>query len=123
MFTIPVGDLINSYDGDSKIFSFDGEVFDGFYEDLKFLKPLLFTIKLIVIEDGIHGIFTNFSTEVSYENKKTGISIPEFERIWKTQIDPLDGDDINLVNTKNMTIDLKNVIREEIIMDFHSQNL
>ena len=123
MFTIPVGDLINSYDGDSKIFSFDGEVFDGFYEDLTFLKPLLFTIKLIAIEDGIHGIFTNFSTEVSYENKKTGISIPEFERIWKTQIDPLDGDDINLVNTKNMTIDLKNVIREEIIMAFHSQNL
>lgn len=123
MFTIPVGDLINSYDGDSKIFSFDGEVFDRFYEDLKFLKPLLFTIKLIVIEDGIHGIFTNFSTEVSYENKKTGISIPEFERIWKTQIDPLDGDDINLVNTKNMTIDLKNVIREEIIMAFHSENL
>ena len=64
MFTIPVGDLINSYDGDSKIFSFDGEVFDGFYEDLKFLKPLLFTIKLIVIEDGIHGIFTNFSDEI-----------------------------------------------------------
>ncbi len=123
MFTIPVGDLINSYDGDSKIFSFDGEVFDGFYEDLKFLKPLLFTIKLIVIEDGIHGIFTNFSTEVSYENKKTRISIPEFERIWKTQVDPLDGDDINLVNTKNMTIDLKNVIREEIIMAFHSENL
>mgnify|MGYP000845012365 FL=1 len=123
MFTIPVGDLINSYDGDSKIFSFDGEVFDGFYEDLKFLKPLLFTIKLIVIEDGIHGIFTNFSTEVSYENKKTRISIPEFERIWKTQIDPLDGDDINLVNTKNMTVDLKNVIREEIIMAFHSENL
>ena len=123
MFTIPVGDLISSYDGDSKIFSFDGEVFDGFYEDLKFLKPLLFTIKLIVIEDGIHGIFTNFSTEVSYENKKTRISIPEFERIWKTQIDPLDGDDINLVNTKNMTIDLKNVIREEIIMAFHSENL
>ena len=123
MFTIPVGDLISSYDGDSKIFSFDGEVFDGFYEDLKFLKPLLFTIKLIVIEDGIHGIFTNFSTEVSYENKKTRISIPEFERIWKTQVDPLDGDDINLVNTKNMTIDLKNVIREEIIMAFHSENL
>ncbi|MBB1553845.1 hypothetical protein HG442_000350 [Candidatus Gracilibacteria bacterium] len=123
MFTIPVDDLINSYDGDSKIFSFDGEIFDGFYEDLTFLKPLLFTIKLIVIEDGIHGIFTNFSTEVSYENKKTRISIPEFERIWKTQVDPLDGDDINLINTKNMTIDLKDVIREEIIMAFHAENL
>ena len=91
MFTIPVGDLINSYDGDSKIFSFDGEVFDGFYEDLKFLKPLLFTIKLIVIEDGIHGIFTNFSTEVSKKKKKTGISIPEFERIWKPFLNKLVG--------------------------------
>ncbi len=123
MFTIPVGDLINSYDGDSKIFSFDGEIFDGFYEDLTFLKPLLFTIKLIVINDGIHGIFTNFSTEISYENKKAKISIPEFERVWKTQIDPLDGDDISLIKTKNMTIDLKDVIREEIIMAFHSENL
>ena len=123
MFTIPVGDLINSYDGDSKIFSFDGEIFDGFYEDLTFLKPLLFTIKLIVINDGIHGIFTNFSTEISYENKKAKISIPEFERVWKTQVDPLDGDDINLINTKNMTIDLKDVIREEIIMAFHAENL
>ena len=123
MFTIPVGDLINSYDGDSKIFSFDGEIFDGFYEDLTFLKPLLVTIKLIVINDGIHGIFTNFSTEISYENKKAKISIPEFERVWKTQIDPLDGDDISLIKTKNMTIDLKDVIREEIIMAFHSENL
>ena len=123
MFTIPVGDLINSYDGDSKIFSFDGEIFDGFYEDLTFLKPLLFTIKLIVINDGIHGIFTNFSTEISYENKKAKISIPEFERVWKTQIDPLDGDDISLIKTNNMTIDLKDVIREEIFMAFQSENL
>ena len=123
MFEIPVGDLMHSYDGDSKIFSFDGEIFDGFYEDITFLESLQFTIKIISIDNGIHGIFSDFSTKIKYENKISKITIPEFERIWKTDIDPLDGDDVNPINTKNMSIDLKDVIREEIIMAFHSSNL
>ncbi len=32
LFTIPVGDLLQSYAGDSKELSFSGEVYDGFYE-------------------------------------------------------------------------------------------
>lgn len=123
MFEIPVGDLVNSYDGDSKIFSFDGEIFEGFYEDITFLKPLQFTIKIISVDDGIHGIFSDFSTQIKYENKISEIQIPEFERIWKMNIDPLDGDDVREINTKNMSIDLKDVIREELIMGFHSSNL
>lgn len=123
MFEIPVGNLINSYDGDSKIFSFDGEIFEGFYEDITFLKPLKFTIKIISVDDGIHGIFSDFSTKIKYENKISEIQIPEFERIWKMNIDPLDGDDVREINMKNMSIDLKDIIREELIMAFHNNNL
>lgn len=124
MFTIPVGDLINSYDGDSKIFSFDGEIFDGFFEDIRFTEPLLFKIKLLSTGEGIHAFFEELSTKIIYENKAEKIFIDNFDRIWKLQRDPLeDGDDVNEINTKNMTIDLANVIREEIIMAFHNQNL
>lgn len=124
MFTIPVGDLINSYEGDSKIFSFDGEIFDWYFDDIRFIQPLVFKIKLLTVEGGIHAFFEELSTKIIYENKTQKIFIKDFERIWKMQIDPLeDGDDINQINTKNMTIDLAPVIREEIIMAFHNENL
>lgn len=123
MFTIPVWDLLSSYDGDSKIFAFDGEIFDGYYEDIHFAKPLSFKIKLLVVGDDIHAIFTDLATEIIYENKREKIIIAEFERIWKSRVDPLDGDDIYEINMKNATIDLSGVIREEIIMAFHNNNL
>ena len=55
--------------------------------------------------------------------RKCKIHIAEFDRLWKTRRDPLDPDDIYAVNTKNMTIDLAPVIREEIIMAFHNENM
>lgn len=61
-------------------------------------------------------------TTLIYEGKKESISIPEFERIWKHRVDPLDPDDIYEIS-KNMTIDLAPVIREELIMAFHMNNL
>lgn len=123
MFEIPIWDLLSSYDGDSKIFSFEGEIFDGFYSDINFLEPLQFTLKIIAINEEIHAIFSNLHTKINYEGKNIKISIPNFERIWKIEIDPLDGDDIGQINTKNMSIDLKNVIREEIIMTAHLETL
>ncbi len=123
MLTIPVWDLLNSYDGDSKNFAFEGEIFDWYYDDIQFLKPLEFKIKLLVVNDGIHAFFTELSTEILYENKKQKIHISDFERIWKSRIDLLDPDDIYEINMKNATIDLAPVIREEIIMAFHSENM
>lgn len=123
MLTIPVWDLLHSYDGDSKNFAFDGEIFDGYYDDIRFTQPLQFKIRLLVIDDGIHAFFSELQTEIFYENKKQKIAISDFERIWKTKINPLDPDDIYEINMKNSTIDLAPVIREEIIMAFHSENM
>lgn len=123
MFTIPVGDLLSSYEGDNKNFSFDGEIFDGFFDDLSFTEPLTFDIKLIGLDDSVQGLFSNLKAHIVYEWKKQKIHIAEFDRLWKTRRDPLDPDDIYAVNTKNMTIDLAPVIREEIIMAFHNENM
>lgn len=118
MFTIPVGDILSSYAGDSKKFSFSGEIYDGYYSDLTFRKPLEFTIRIIALDDGVEVVFESLSTEVVYEGTKHIIQISSFERTFKTHFDPLsDPDDIRPI--ENMTIDLAPVIREEIIIATH----
>ncbi len=114
MFTIPVWDLLSSYSWDSRSFSFSGEVFDGLIEDIRFLEPLDFNIEIIGLENAIEVIFKDLSTKIEYEWKKHSISIGNFERTFKSNIDPLDPDDIKPI--ENSLIDLWPVLREEIIM-------
>ncbi len=121
MFTIPIWDILGSYTGDSKKFSFSGEIFDGFFEDILFRAPLSFQVHLIGLDDGISCTFENLTTEVFYEWLKHSISIPHFERMWKSHLDPLeDADDVQQINMKNQSIDFAPVIREEIIMACHA---
>jgi hypothetical protein len=121
MFTIPVGDILASYSGDSKEFSFSGEIFDGYYDDITFLTPLEFSIKLISLDDGVQAMFQNLSTRVRYEDREHDVTIWGFDRTWQKHIDPLtDDDDVQRLDIHSMTIDLAPVIREEIIMACHS---
>lgn len=123
MFSLPVWDLLSSYDGDSQSFSFEAPIFDGFYEDIQFIDPLSFSLKIIAFDEEIHGQFSHFKTKVRYEKRTYTIHIPSFERIWKMNPTTDDPDDIRQIDTKNMTIDFKDVIREEIIMECHALGL
>ncbi len=90
-------------------------------EDISFRKPLEFTLQIIALDEGVSVIFENLKTEVSYEEKIYTVNIGNFERTWKKNIDPeTDDDDIRQLDTRNMTIDLAPVIREEIVMACHS---
>ncbi len=121
MFTIPIGDILSSYTGDSKKFSFSGEVFDGCMEDIFFKKPLEFTLQILALDDWVSVVFENLRTEVLYDGKMHSIQIGNFDRTWKKIIDPLlDDDDIRKIDMRSMTIDLAPVIREEIIMTCYS---
>jgi hypothetical protein len=72
------------------------------------------------LDDGVEVFFEQLETTIQYEGKKHPIMISKFERTWKTQIDPMiDGDDIQQLDTKTMSIDLAPVIREELIMASH----
>ncbi len=121
MFSLPVWDLLASYSWDSKSFSFAGEIYDGYYDDLQFVKPLEFQIRIIALDNGVTVIFDSLSTEVLYEGSRHPVELSEFERTFKTHIDPLDDpDDIRPIENGGKMIDLWPVIREEIIMACHA---
>lgn len=94
MFTLPVGELLASYTGDSREFTFDGEVFDGYYDDIRFLEPLHFKIRILALEDGINVYWDYLKTRVEYDKKKHTVNIRDFDRTWKVHLDPMDADDI-----------------------------
>ena len=116
MFTIPIGDLLSSYTGDSREFAFSGPIFDGYYEDIKFLSDLEFQIQIMTLDDGVHVTWNYLRATVEYEGKKDVLSLDTFDRSWKNHLEPGDPDDIYEVDMRNHSIDLGPVIREEIIM-------
>ena len=117
MFTIPVWDLISSYTGDSREFAFAGPIFDGYYEDIRFLSDLEFAVSIMTLDDGIYVSWSYLRTTVEYEGKKETIELAPFDRTWKIKLEKWDPDDISEIDMKSQTIDLGPVIREEIIME------
>lgn len=118
MFEINIWDLLASYSGDSKELLFNGEVIPGYYEDITFTQPLDFRIKLISLDDGIEVVFETLDTEVEYEWKAHSINLSQVGRTFKERFDPLAPDDIKFI-TKGTTIDLKDIIREEILISIY----
>ena len=119
MFQINVWDLLSSYTGDSKELEFEGEVMSGYYEDIVFTKPLSFRIKLIALDDGIEAIFETIDTEVEHEGLSREVHIENVARTFKEWFDPLAPDDIKFIESKNKTIDFKDVLREEILISLY----
>ncbi|MBX9809939.1 hypothetical protein K2X92_06120 [Candidatus Gracilibacteria bacterium] len=120
MFILPIGDLLSSYTGDSRDFGFLGPIFDGYYEDIKFLADLDFQIQIMTLDDGVHVTWNHLKTTVEYEGKKQIINLGEFDRTWKIQRETGDPDDISEIDMRTQTIDLGPIIREEIIMACHN---
>ena len=121
MFTLPVWDLLSSYSGDSKSFSFSGEIYDGYFDDIRFTTPLEFQIRIVALDDWVEVIFDSLKSTVIYDWMSYPIEIAGFERAFKNHIDPLiDGDDVRPIENGWQMIDLAPVIREEIIMACHS---
>jgi hypothetical protein len=116
MFTLPVWDILASYDGDSKNFSFEGEIFDGYFDDIVFKKPLSFEIYIMWLDDRVEVICKNLKTQVVYDGRSHDVSIGEFEREFKLKREPGDPDDIGEIDSHGMTVDLAPILREEIIM-------
>jgi hypothetical protein len=68
MFRIPVGDIMSSFDGDTKEFSFDGAIYDGYFVDISFLENLKMVLTIVSLPDGVEVIFHILSTRVRIEN-------------------------------------------------------
>lgn len=116
MFEINVGSLLESYTGDSQTLAFEGPVLPNLYEDLVIEGDLQFTLTIIAIDDGVEAIVKNLTCLATYEDMTYDIEIEQFDRMFKLTPDPLAPDDVGFINTKNSTIDLGKVIREEILI-------
>lgn len=114
MFELNVADLLASYPGDSRELAFSGEVIPGYYPDILFTSPLDFTVKLIALDNGIEVVFESIRTAVEYDGRTHIISLSDISRTFLEQYDPIAPDDVRFVKQGN--IDLKEVIREEILM-------
>ncbi len=116
MFDINVGPLLETYAGDSQTHKFEGPVPPTLYEDLVIIGPLNFTLTLIAVDDGVEVIVKALTCLAEYEGNTFELEIDQFDRLFKTNYDPLAPDDIGLINMKNNTIDLAKIIREEILI-------
>lgn len=114
MFEIPVWDLLTSYSWDSKELEFDWEIYDGFYEDLVFLKNLQLKIKIIGLDEWVTVILEKLTTQVKYGDKVCFINIENIDREFRLYKNDKDPDDIKYI--RDSVIDLKDVIREEILI-------
>lgn len=115
MFEIPVWDLLTSYTWDSKELEFNWEVYDWYYDDLKLVKNLELKIKIFSIDDWVSVIIENLKTQVKYWDVLRFIEINNIEREFREKFELINSDDIKYVS-KNNSIDLKDVIREEILI-------
>lgn len=114
MFEIPVWDLLASYSWDSKELEFSWEVYAWYYDDLIFLKNLELRIKIIWLDDRVTVIIEKLKTQVKYWDKICFINIENVDREFKMNKEDTDPDDIGLI--KDYAIDLKDAIREEILI-------
>lgn len=114
MFEIPVWDLLASYNWDSKELEFDWEIYDWFYEDLTFLKNLEMRIKIIWLDDAVTLIIEKLTTQVRIGDKICFINIENVDREFRLHKKLEDPDDIKTII--DSAIDLKDVIREEILI-------
>lgn len=122
MFQIPVWDLLASYTGDNQELAFDGPVYNGYYEDISILGNLRLKIRLIAIDEGIELLILELRAKVIFEgvthevNFLSNDTIEPIARRFTTEYDPLAPDDIKMVDKKNSTIDIGEIIREEILL-------
>lgn len=116
MFEIPVWDLLNSYNWDSKELEFSWDVYDWFYEEIKFLSPLEMKLKIIWTENWITVIFEYIKTKILYEDKITYIDLSNIDREFREKYEVNNPDDIKYIDMKKSTIDLKDIIKEEILI-------
>ncbi len=116
LLSIPVGDLLDSHAGDTREYSFEGEIPEGYYDDLEFLSALSFRVRLISLDDGIEVIIDSLSARVRHEGGTKSISLSGIGRTYNRTYDPLAPDDVKTVNMKHHTIDLSEVVREEILI-------
>lgn len=114
--TLPVGDILESFPGDSREYRFEGEVPPGYYDDLELTAPLAMTLRVIGIDDGVEVVIVSLVTRATIDGVEHDIALSDLVRSYRKVPDPLGPDDIGAIDMKHHAIDLSDAVREEILI-------
>ncbi len=116
MFEIPVWDLLASYSWDSKELEFKWDVPPWFFDEFEFIRPLEMKLKIIWLDDWVDVVIEKIWTWVKFDWQVKFVNTWDIERRFKQTKDINDPDDIRYINMHWATIDMKEVIKEEILI-------
>jgi hypothetical protein len=114
--TLPVGDILESFAGDSREYRFEGEIPSGYYDDLEFTAPLAMMIRVIGLDDGVEVVIESLKTRILWEESEREIALTKIVRSFKKTYDPLGPDDVRTIDMKHRAVELDDVVREEILI-------
>lgn len=119
LFTIDVSSLLQLPVGSISEFQFEQEIPTDTWEDLICEEPLSMNIKLVRQDYGINCIIWSLSTTItipseSIENKI--IELDNISREFHLKKKKEDTDDIEYIDTHDATIDLTNIVEQELLI-------
>jgi hypothetical protein len=119
LFTIDASSLLQLPVGSISEFQFEQEIPTDTWDDLICEEPLSMDIKLVRQDYGINCIIWNLSTTITIPSESIEYKSLELENIsreFHLKKKKEDTDDIEYINTHDATIDLSNIIEQELLI-------
>lgn len=119
LFTIDVSTLLHSPIGTMEEFQFSQELPADIFEDIVCVEPLDIHIKLIRQDYGIQCLLCEVRTTIdmpSNDIKNKSIEIINIAREFHIKKMKEDADDIWYINDRDGTVDLADMIRQELMI-------
>ncbi len=122
--TVPIGQLWNGGGGASITEVVSTQPL--FSAELQLQSPISCDLKLIRLKEGVSAVINNFHTSASFQCSRClgafslPIAVEEFDRLFLSSSAVRDFDPLEmfLINLKDLTIDLTEAFRQEIILHF-----
>lgn len=119
LFTIDISPLLHLPVGSISDFHFEQEIPTDTWDDLICETSLTMDIKLVRQEYGINCIIQELTTAITIPNESIENKIIELQNIsreFHVKKDPKDTDDIEYIDTHDTTIDLSNILEQELLI-------
>lgn len=119
LFTIDISKLLSSPVGTMEEFEFAQELPTDTWDDLVCIADLEMRVKLLRQDYGIECILSRVETQITIPSESIedkAIEIEHVSREFHLKKQPRDTDDIEYINMHDATIDLANIIEQELLI-------
>ncbi len=119
LFTIDASPLLQLPVGSISEFHFEQEIPTDTWDDLICEEPLSMDIKLVRQDYGINCIIWSLSTTITIPSESIehkSLELENISREFHLKKAPTDTDDIEYVDTHDATVDLTNIVEQELLI-------